>query len=97
MTALLTTLVVTVIAGGGPPGADGRAVLENGKIRVSQHGALVAKSEDGHVKLHLRPGQYNVKGLLADEAGKSAKLCEAVTVRLRRGRTTRLKLYCSIK
>jgi len=96
MNALLATLLVTVAAGGGPRQAEGE-LLSNGQIRVRHRGSLVAKSYDGRIKLRLRPGEYQVEALLAAEEGKPARLCQTSTVRLKRGRTTRLKLGCSIK
>jgi hypothetical protein len=60
-------------------------------------GCFVAKSDDGRLKLRLRPGDYRVEALLAAEEGKPARLCQAATVELKGERTTRLKLWCSIK
>ena len=96
MNPLLATLIVTVAAGGGPHSAQGE-LLTNGLVRVTRNKVVVARADDGHLKRRLRPGSYHVEALLAAEEGKPAKLCEAATVHLERGRTTRVKLYCSIK
>ena len=97
---LLPLLIVTVLGSGGPPGLthrEGPPFLPNSTITVRRHGEVVASSDNGRIRLRLRPGVYTLGALLHDEPGVPLPNCETKTIRLWRARRARhVDLYCSI-
>jgi hypothetical protein len=104
----LMLLIVTVVGGGGPrPPVKryGPPKLVNSTIMVGRYAKsgmkVVAKSDDERLRVHLRPGVYEIEAVLHDALpGTTQHLpnCESKRIRLRRRRRTRrLKIFCSIK
>jgi len=91
---LLAILVVTVLTSGGPHNAK-PIRIRNGVIHVVRNGAVIASAKSGKLKVHLKPGLYRVSGSSPDIL--QGRTCQVRSVRLRRGHTTRVNLYCSIK
>lgn len=108
----LALLVVTVLGAGGPHGAK-PSLLANGVIRVTQQAECtgvmdrpckppgprtVARSNSGKLRVYLRAGRYQLSASLVPHGvGTIRQICEAKGVQLKRGRTTRVHLYCSLK
>jgi hypothetical protein len=107
----LALLVVTVWGGAGPVGAK-PFPLANGGIRVTQQAECtgvmdrpcvppgprtVATSNSGKLRVHLRRGRYEITALLLPPNVTVGRVCQTRSVQLKRGRTTRVNLSCSIK
>ena len=111
MKHLLALLIVTVLTGGGPALAK-PSRLEDGVVTVTNSpqcgvvtgyvcnpppSSVIASSRSGKVKVRVRPGVYFVSAALLPPDVTPGQTCEEKPVRVRRGRTTRVYLYCSIK
>ena len=112
MKHLLTLLIVTVLGGGGPPGVKPHRLADS-VITVTKEAECggvtaghpcsppgpfpVARSSSGKLTVHLRPGAYHVRAAVLTPDGFPGQTCQEKPVRVRRGRTTRVYLYCSIK
>jgi hypothetical protein len=99
---ILAVLIVTVFASGGPA-KDERLpplVLGNGVITVSRNRTVVASSDTGRLRVHLRAGTYQVSAratrpIVSGTTPAPGSACGVKSVRLKRGRTTRLALFCN--
>jgi hypothetical protein len=96
MHRLLAVLIVTVLGGGGPPGFPPKRLVD-GTSKVSRNGVVVASTNTGRLSVHLRAGTYLVSAALLPPDVTPEEKCEERSVRLKRGHTTRINLYCSIR
>jgi len=87
-------LIVTVLTSGGPRGSKPQQ-LGDGVIQVSRNGKVIASARSGRLMRYLKPAVYRVSGSSARVM--QGRTCEVKSVRLHRGHTTRLNVYCSIK
>jgi hypothetical protein len=102
---LLPLLIVVTVAGGGPALAPGEKppVLRNTTITVRHDTRsgwqVLGKSQDGQLRLRLRPGTYEITAQLHDQSPETSHPnCETETVHIRRGqRTRRISLSCQVK
>jgi hypothetical protein len=91
---MLALLVVTLLTSGGPHYAKPERIGD-GFLRVAQGRRIVAVSHSGRLNKRLAPGHYRVLGSAPHILGGAT--CDEKLITIRRGHTTRLKLYCNIK
>jgi len=92
---MLAALIVTVLAVGGPkpaPGFRAGPMLGSHIQVINSSGTVLATSELGNITVSLGAGRYRVTAGLSN-----GRACQASTVRVRPGRSTRVTLHCSIK
>jgi hypothetical protein len=87
-----TLLIITVVGVGGPPrpAPTPPDVLANGAITVVHGGHVVATTETGRLRRHVRPGDYEISAALPSIQ------CQRRHVVVKR-RVVRLTLNCSIE
>lgn len=91
---MLALLVVTLLTSGGPHYAKPQRIGD-GFLRVAQGRRILAVSHSGTLKKRLAPGHYRILGSAPNIQGGA--ICDEKLITIRRGRTTRLQLYCNIK
>ena len=94
---LLPTLIVAVMAAGGPAHA-GPVRLTDATVTVSHGGVRLASSDDGEIRARLAPGTYEVQAWLGPPHVNIARKCQSRQVRITRTTVRmRLTLTCSVK
>jgi hypothetical protein len=95
MHKFMALLIVTVLNSGGPISAKKPFRLTDGVIRVSHNGVKVASANSGKLRVYLRTGVYSLRASLSPP--NPSRPCEVKSVRLKRGHTYHVNLYCSIR
>jgi hypothetical protein len=97
---------VEVYGVGGPPraGRRGDYPLAGVAVQVKSRAAAppvaeVRTGSTGSVNIRLRPGDYSINGFLTPPAVTPRRRCEATPkrVRIQRGRSATVHIFCSIK
>jgi hypothetical protein len=89
-------LLVTVVAGGGPPQRSGESAtpkpLANATVRVwresDHHFKFIARAESGRLRMRVRPGDYRIDARLSSTPGSQGppQKCESRTLHVGRSR-----------